>query len=167
MSSGTLRPGRKRNPRSSSPLKVFSLLPEGIAEMKRLLVSACLLGLATRYDGGTKASALVQALLKDYQLIPFCPEQLGGLSTPRPPAELVGGDGLAVLSGQAKVLTKDGRDVTASFLRGAEEGAKLARLFGAREALLKSRSPSCGLTPVLGVAAARLSLEGLSLVEID
>ncbi len=135
--------------------------------MKKILVSACLLGLATRYDGGTKASALVQTFIKDYQLIPFCPEQLGGLPTPRPPAELVGGDGLAVLEGRARVFTRDGRDVTAFFLRGAEEGARLARLLGVREALLKSRSPSCGLTPILGVAAARLNLEGLSLIEID
>ncbi len=134
--------------------------------METVLVSACLLGLATRYDGASKPASQVLALRKKFKLIPFCPEQLGGLPTPRPPAELFGGDGLAVLEARARVFTREGKDVTAAFLRGAEEAAKLARLLGAKWAFLKARSPSCGLNP-LGVAAARLLMEGIRLVEID
>ncbi len=135
--------------------------------MEHVLVSACLLGLATRYDGATKKNPKLFSLLDRYHVIPFCPEQLGGLPTPRIPAELVGGDGLAVLAGRARVVNRAGKDVTEAFLRGAQEALKLVRLFGVRKAFLKSRSPSCGLSPLLGVAAARLYLEGVNLIEID
>ncbi|WP_022854154.1 DUF523 domain-containing protein [Thermodesulfatator atlanticus] len=135
--------------------------------MPTILVSACLIGLCTRYDGTSKPSPFIQGLLKNHILIPFCPEQLGGLKTPRPPAELSGGDGFAVLGKKAKVITCHGEDVTQAFIKGAEEAAKLAKLYHAEKALVKARSPSCGLTPVVGVAAARLILEGLSLEEID
>ena len=99
-----------------------------------LLVSACLLGCACRYDGKSKGSDAVRALAKDYQLIPVCPEQLGGLSTPRQPSERRGD----------RVVMKDGRDVTAEYRRGAEETLRLARLFGCAAAVLKEKSPSCG-----------------------
>ncbi|NPA48523.1 MAG: DUF523 domain-containing protein [Thermodesulfobacteria bacterium] len=132
-----------------------------------VLVSACLLGLCTRYDGASKASSRVLKLAKTHVLLPVCPEQLGGLPTPRPPADLYGGDGFSVLAGEARVITRNGQDVTEAFLRGAEEVAKLARILGVRQALLKSRSPSCGLTPQMGVCAAKLSLLGLKLTEID
>ena len=99
-----------------------------------ILVSACLLGVPCRYDGAGKADERVLALTKTRRLIPVCPEQLGGLSTPRPPAERTG----------SRVITRDGADVTAAFVRGAEETLRLARLFGCRTAILKSNSPSCG-----------------------
>lgn len=102
--------------------------------MKRILVSACLLGAACKYSGGDNYCPQIAALLKDYQLVPVCPEQLGGLPTPRPPAERQGD----------RVMTKDGRDVTAAYLRGAQEALKLAKLFGCDAAILKARSPSCG-----------------------
>ncbi len=102
--------------------------------MKRILVSACLLGAACKYSGGDNYCPQVAALVKDYQLVPVCPEQLGGLPTPRTPAERQGD----------RVMTKDGRDVTAAYLRGAQEALKLAKLFGCDTAILKARSPSCG-----------------------
>ena len=102
--------------------------------MKPILVSACLLGAACKYSGGDNFCPKVAALVKNYQLVPVCPEQLGGLSTPRTPAERQGD----------QVITKDGRDVTEAYFRGAQEAWKLAKLFGCDTAILKARSPSCG-----------------------
>ena len=133
--------------------------------MEPVLVSACLLGLRTRYDGGRLSEPLAEALLGHYRVIPVCPEQLGGLPTPRPPAEILGGDGAEVLSGTARVVNAQGEDVTRAFLCGAEEVLRLARLFGVRRAFLKAGSPSCGLDP-LGVTAALLLREGLELYEL-
>lgn len=127
------------------------------------LVSACLLGAACRYDGGSNPCPRLAAVAALAQLVPVCPEQLGGLPTPRAPAERVDG----------RVLTRDGADVTAAFHRGAEQARRLADFFGARYALLKARSPSCGagavydgsfsgrLVPGDGVAARLLREAGL------
>ncbi len=130
-----------------------------------ILVSACLLGLATRYDGRSKPDPFLINLLGKRYLIPVCPEQLGGLPTPRPAAEIVGGDGLAVWMAEAKVLNQASEDVTIAFCKGAEEVLRLAKLLGARRAILKSRSPSCGISPRLGVTAARLIIEGIKVEE--
>ena len=100
----------------------------------RLLVSACLLGVNCRYDGGGKAISALPELMEAAELIPVCPEILGGLPTPRTPSE----------RRDNRVIAGDGTDVSAAFRRGAEETLKLAKLFGARQALLKERSPSCG-----------------------
>lgn len=100
----------------------------------KLLVSACLLGVACRYDGCAKPIPNIQRLARRYDLIPVCPEIFGGLPTPRPPCELVGGS----------VLTRKGADMTAAYEKGASETLKLARLLGCHAALLKDRSPSCG-----------------------
>ncbi len=102
--------------------------------MKPILVSACLLGAACKYSGGDNFCPKVAALVKDYHLVPVCPEQLGGLPTPRTPAERQGN----------RVITKDGQDITAAYHRGAQEAWKLAKLFGCDTAILKARSPSCG-----------------------
>ena len=101
----------------------------------KLLISACLLGCCCRYDGASKPQPWVEALAQKHTLIPVCPEQMGGLPTPRTPSERVG----------AKVLMKDGTDVTAQYRRGAEEALRLYALFRCDGALLKARSPSCGL----------------------
>ena len=77
-------------------------------------------------------------------LIPVCPEQLGGLGTPREPSEIKGGDGSDVLNGGARVFSKSGRDATENFLRGAGEVLKIARTLGVKEAILKARSTACG-----------------------
>jgi uncharacterized protein YbbK (DUF523 family) len=109
-----------------------------------ILVSACLLGLNTKYDGGHSLNEKVCSLSNLVPLVPVCPEQLGGLATPRPRAEIQGGDGYDVLSGRAHVLTDTGTDSTEAFLRGARETVKLASAVSAEAALLKARSPSCG-----------------------
>ena len=138
-----------------------------------ILVSACLAGLPCRYDGQAKPNPEIMALMAAGLAIPICPEQLGGLPTPRSAAEIVGGDGNDVLAGKARVISAVGDDVTEQFVRGAETVAKLAQLCGARIAILQERSPSCGtskvydgsfsrqLRPGRGVAAAKLSELGL------
>ena len=99
-----------------------------------ILVSACLLGCACRYDGQCKPYPLAQELAKRGLAVPVCPEQLGGLPTPRNPSERRG----------ERVVMNDGRDVTAEYRRGAEEALRLAELFDCGTAILKEKSPSCG-----------------------
>lgn len=110
-----------------------------------ILVSACLVGVKCRYDGESRTDPRVLRLFRAGRAIPVCPEQLGGLPTPREPAEIVGGDGQDVLDGRARVIDKSGRDVTASFVKGAEQVLFLARQTGAKRAILKRKSPSCGV----------------------
>lgn len=111
-----------------------------------VLVSACLLGRRVRYDGGHSASdsAILARWQTEGRVCTFCPEVAGGLSTPRPPAELVGGTGADVLDGTAKVVTEQGVDVTQAFLRGAHDALRAALEVNAKLAVLKSKSPSCG-----------------------
>lgn len=128
----------------------------------RLLISACLLGTCCRYDGASKPHPLVGQLAECHTLVPVCPEQLGGLPTPRPPAERRGD----------RVVTKTG-DVTEQYRRGAEETIKLCKLLGCQAAVLKERSPSCGhreiydgtftgtLAPGDGVTAELLTSHGI------
>jgi uncharacterized protein YbbK (DUF523 family) len=111
-----------------------------------LMVSGCLLGIGCRYDGGTCTSPGLIRFASSTNLIPICPEQLGGLSTPRPSAIIAGGDGDDVLFGCAHVVNKEGEDVTDAYKKGAEESLRLARLMGAGIALLRESSPSCGLS---------------------
>ena len=99
-----------------------------------IIVSACLAGVNCRGDGGARPCQKVIELVKLEEAIPVCPEQLGGLSTPRAPAELK----------DNKVFTKDGKDVTPEFKKGAREALKIAQLADCKEAILKSKSPSCG-----------------------
>jgi uncharacterized protein YbbK (DUF523 family) len=112
------------------------------------LVSACLIGMCTTFRGGANARNVFEELVAAGKAVPFCPEQLGGLPTPRPPAEIVGGTGEDVLDGRARVVTSDGADVTENYLRGAHETLRLAQLVGADEVILKERSPSCGVERV-------------------
>ncbi len=131
------------------------------------LISACLLGIECRYDGKSKPTPLLQQLYDKYQLIPICPEQLGGLPTPRPPAEIIGGDGLDVLLGRAVVKNNRGIDVTKEFLKGAFMSLKLANIFHPKKCLLKAKSPSCGIYKKLGVTAALFIKSKFQLIEID
>ncbi|MFN3466389.1 MAG: DUF523 domain-containing protein, partial [Candidatus Brocadiales bacterium] len=110
-----------------------------------ILISGCLIGLDCRYDGATEKDERVLESLKSMPLVPVCPEQLGGLPTPRARAEIVGGDGHDVLARKAKVLDETGKDVTIPFIKGATETLKLTQLLGIKEAYLKGKSPSCGL----------------------
>jgi uncharacterized protein YbbK (DUF523 family) len=109
-----------------------------------IIVSACLAGVACRYDGKGCPDEEVISLVETRRALPVCPEQLGGLPTPREPAEIQGGDGADVLEGKAIVLDRTGQDVSSNFAKGASEVLRLARLVGATEAIVKAESPSCG-----------------------
>jgi len=108
------------------------------------IVSACLVGVNCRYDGKNSFNSKIFEMFRKGDIIPLCPEQLGGLPTPREVQEIVGGTGEDVLRGKANVITASGRDVTKNFLRGAEETLRIAKSLGVKEAVLKSCSPSCG-----------------------
>jgi uncharacterized protein YbbK (DUF523 family) len=103
--------------------------------------------------------------LKGAIWIPVCPEQLGGLPTPRTPADLVGGQGGEVLNGRARVITRNGVDVTEQFIRGAQQVLRIALEQQVAGAFLKSGSPSCGVGDVLGVTAALLKSKGIPVRE--
>ena len=132
---------------------------------RKILVSACLLGICCRYDGRGNPNDAVLSLLNrdDITLIPVCPEQLGGLSTSRIPSERRG----------ERVVNRAGEDVTSQFIRGAEEALRIAKLYCCQVAVLKERSPSCGcgriydgtfsrkLTDGDGVTAELLRREGI------
>lgn len=133
-----------------------------------ILISGCLLGLRCRYDEDSKplAEEKLKQLSQKYTLIPVCPEQLGGLSTPRLPCEIRDG----------KVIRKDGSDVTEGYSKGAYETLKLAELFGIKKAILKAKSPSCGygriydgsfsgtLTDGNGITAELLVKNGIEII---
>ena len=133
--------------------------------MDKVLVSACLLGKPCRYDGKSKADARVLALAERYELIPVCPEQLGGLPTPRDPSERQG----------ARVVMASGRDVTEAYRRGEEAALALCQQNGCEAAVLKEKSPSCGcgqiydgtfsrrLTAGDGVTAEALKAHGITI----
>jgi uncharacterized protein YbbK (DUF523 family) len=141
-----------------------------------ILVSACLLGTCCNHEGRASSRPLVAQLSESARLVPICPEVVGGLTTPRAPAELIGGDGSDVLSGTARVRSADGDDATAAYLRGAAAAVDLARAVGATRAVLKARSPSCGAVEVYdgtftrtlhagsGVTAAALRDAGIEVV---
>jgi uncharacterized protein YbbK (DUF523 family) len=108
------------------------------------MVSACLAGINCTHNGKNSLNSKVFEKFRKGFLLPVCPEQLGGLTTPREPGEIAGGTGEDVLKGKAKVITSSGRDVTKYFVRGAEETLMMAESLGVKEAILKSRSTSCG-----------------------
>ena len=125
-----------------------------------VLVSACLAGRACRYDGSSNRDEAVRRLVAEKRAVLVCPEEDGGLGTPRPPAEIVGGDGHDVLDGNARVVTKHGVDVTAQYVAGAELALAAARQAGAKRAVLKARSPSCGKGCVYDGSFTRTSRDG-------
>ncbi len=135
---------------------------------EKILISACLLGLDCKYDGGNNRlpKEKLRMLTEKYELIPVCPERYGGLTTPRTPSERRG----------AEVVSKSGADVTEQFRKGAQAALCLARLFGAKRAILKANSPSCGsgtvydgtftgtLVPGDGVTAELLKENGIIVI---
>jgi uncharacterized protein YbbK (DUF523 family) len=140
--------------------------------MQPILVSACLLGMPTAYDGQSRRHQGVLEHLRQQGLlpIPVCPEQLAGLPTPRPPCSFTSGDGATLLDGHGLLVNAEGLRQNDTFLRGAIETMHVARLAGCRKALLKERSPSCGVHRVWrngelvdgqGVTAALLCRNGL------
>jgi len=135
-------------------------------EKETILVSACLLGVKCKWNLADNYNAGVVEYCKDYHVVPVCPEQLGGLATPREPSE----------HREGRVVTGSGRDVTEEYSRGAAETLRLAQLYGCRYAILKERSPSCGhgriydgsfsgvLVPGSGSAAALLEANGITVL---
>ncbi len=118
-----------------------------------ILVSSCLLGLCCRYDGKEKVDEQVMNYLKDKTYIPICPEQMGGLSTPREPAEIVSKHPLSI-------QTETGINVTSEFLKGVDEVVKLLSLYDVKEAILKSKSPSCGTYQIYDGTFTRTLING-------
>ncbi len=117
----------------------------------KLLISACLLGLKTKYNGDSNEDIQLREYLKDnsIEFYPLCAEQLGGLLTPREPCEIEKGyTSKDVLEGKAKVMSKSGKDCTENFLSGAKEVLNFCKKFQITHALLQKRSPSCGLSQV-------------------
>ncbi|PKL48815.1 MAG: DUF523 domain-containing protein [Candidatus Riflebacteria bacterium HGW-Riflebacteria-2] len=147
----------------------------------RILISACLTGCKCNYKASAASvnaadASFWNSLFEHFRLLPVCPEQLGGMPTPRVPCELQH-NSEAVLAGVGKVLNRDGADMTACFLKGAEEALRFARLHGAELVVFKSRSPSCGVSQVYdgtfsgsliagsGVAAQLLLQSGFALLD--
>lgn len=108
------------------------------------LISACLVGVPCRYDGKAQTNPVWLMGMTDGDLLPVCPEVLGGLSAPRVPCEIIGGDGVDVLEGRARIKNRDGDDVTEAFIKGAEAVVALCRKHDVDEVILKANSPSCG-----------------------
>lgn len=143
-----------------------------------MLVSACLLGRACRYDGRENGDAALARELaaQGAEPIPFCPEEEGGLGTPRPPAWIEGPSAADVLDGEGRVVTDAGADVTAQFLQGAEGALATCREHGIRRAFLKERSPSCGVcathrnnecVPGRGITAELLARNGIEVMGVE
>ena len=137
-----------------------------------VLVSACLLGINCRYDGTNQLNQTVVDYLQAKRLrpIPVCPEQLGGLPTPRPKAWFTNGDGRGYLQNNAQLTDENNQDAGPAFLRGAEEVLRIARICQCKTAILKQRSPSCGSRQVslngelingVGITCALLQQAGL------
>lgn len=143
--------------------------------MSKVLVSACLLGEKVRYNGAAAPAAdpILAKWIDEGRVVSFCPEVAGGLGVPRPPAEIQSGDGTNVLAATARIVTSAGADVTAHFVRGAELARASAVSHGARVAILKDGSPSCGTSWIYdgtfsgtrragpGVTAALLERNGI------
>ena len=145
-----------------------------------IVVSACLLGENCKYSGGNNKSEKVKKFLEGKEYIAVCPEQLGGLSTPRDPSEIIVGenmlDGHNVLDKKTKVLSNKGVDVTENFIKGAKEALKIAKENNATKAILKEGSPSCGGTRIydgtfcgnkikgMGVTAAIFDRENIEII---
>jgi uncharacterized protein YbbK (DUF523 family) len=142
---------------------------------KPIVISACLAGYKTKYDGGHNEDVRLRRLVEQKKAVVVCPESSAGLPIPRVPSEIVGGDGTDVLNGKARVLSREGEDVTQEFLYGAQKTLQLVQKVGASVVIFKERSPSCGVTtiydgsfsrskkPGLGVTAALLSQHGITL----
>lgn len=141
-----------------------------------IIISACLIGMNCRYDGGNCIDETILSLISKSKYMPLCPEQLGGLSTPRLPSYIVTGCGEDVLSGKSKVHNSSGEDVTVQFIRGARATVKIARRLKIDTAIMKEYSPSCGVSHIrrdgveiegMGVTSSLLSSEGIRIISSE
>ena len=134
--------------------------------MEKILISACLVGDKTRYDGKSNYHPLVKQLLEKYELVPFCSEVEGGLSIPRKPSEII----------KDKVINKDGKDVTRNYVSGAQKALNICKYLDIKIAILKDGSPACGVHEIhdgnfkgrkikgMGVTASLLSKNGIKVI---
>ncbi|TDK57321.1 DUF523 domain-containing protein [Bacillus salipaludis] len=141
-----------------------------------ILVSSCLAGLDVRYNGTNCLNDKISKLVEENKAITICPELLGGFSTPREPAEIIGGNGEDVLDGNAKVVDKSGKDVTQLYIKGAYSTLEQAIELNATLVVLKENSPSCGSLTIyngeftgkkimgMGVTSALLKRNGLKVI---
>jgi uncharacterized protein YbbK (DUF523 family) len=138
-----------------------------------VMISACLAGLHTRYDGASRQHPSLELLAEKTVLVPVCPEILGGLGIPRSACNFVGGDGQAVLDGTARVVDRNGIDCTQTFVRSAQEVQRIVELVRPRLIIFKEGSPSCGLRRVdiegvrqqgCGVTTALLKRNGIATI---
>ncbi len=124
------------------------------------LVSACLAGINCKYSGENNYDEKVVKLVRNNKATLICPEQLGGLKTPRATAEILNGTGEDVLDGKAKVITSENEDVTQEFIKGAEETLKIAKLLNIKKAVTKSQSPSCGCQKIYDGSFSKKLVDG-------
>jgi len=132
------------------------------------MASACLVGVNCRYDGGEKTETAIRERFMRGEIVPFCPETLGGLTVPRSPMRLDGGTGADALDGKARIVSETGGDtemLTGALIKGAEKSAAIAAAIRPEKIYLKSKSVSCGVTEN-GVTAELLKRAGFRLVEI-
>jgi uncharacterized protein YbbK (DUF523 family) len=115
-----------------------------------IAISACLAGVSCRYDGNANTCKKAQELIKEGKAIIICPEQLGGMETPRIPCEIKDG----------RVINENGEDKTKEFIKGADEALKICKLYGVKEAILKSGSPSCGYGRIYDGNFSRIKIDG-------
>ena len=137
--------------------------------MEKILISACLIGDKTRYDGKSNYTPLIKDLLQKYELVPFCSEVEGGLSVPRKPSEIV----------KDKVMSIDGKDVTRNYQKGAELALNICKYLDIKVAILKDGSPACGVHEIhdgsfkgrkikgMGITASLLSKNGIKVISED
>ncbi len=126
-----------------------------------ILVSACLIGINCKYNGYNNKNEKVIQYLKDKQFIIACPEQLGGMSTPREPSEIIELDTKDVIKGQISVINNKMLDVTNKFKEGAKETLKIANIYNCKEAILKDGSPSCGSSYIYDGTFSSKKIDGI------
>lgn len=147
-----------------------------MAKAKKYIISACLIGKNCCYDGGSRHQAVIRGLFDNQEAIALCPEELGGLKVPRPPCEIFAGNAEDVLKGKAYIFNREGKDVTINIIKGCREFVRMARECAVKKAILKARSPCCGLGKIYdgtftgklrkgnGVAAELLLKDGVDVI---
>jgi uncharacterized protein YbbK (DUF523 family) len=125
-----------------------------------IIVSACLAGINCNYKGESKPNEKIISLIKERKAIPICPEQLGGLTTPRSGARILSGNGEDILEGKSELITDNGGNVTKEYIKGAEETLRILKMFNCDTVILKQGSPSCGKGKTQGGESERKLFQG-------